>query len=473
MNLFGLHPFQQANSGLNAMSQERSLRRLSAGARTLGAAMLFSVVVTYPMAVLGVVSGLFQISENIGHDSVGPRPMLSIAVPPIDIAKSHPEIFQSVSLNENTSFDNKAILRNILAQRIALRSDFAPPDLSFYIQDGKVNFSTDAHYATSEPNCVGKTLDFEIAASTSLGLRGYIFDTSKGCVAFQVGEYDTSYYAVTFDPDRMLTAYAIPGKGRIEVFDENHIKIHEIKGINASAVEFDPDGALWMVGWRESDAWDKASLFKFDLVTGKSEAFLAGQLADGRGIAFNDDQIAVADTFHHRVLIIDQATNAPKLEMTGFSYPNGLSFAENGDLLIADEHHHAVRRFSSKSWQEVWRSPNLQLLSPGSVEEINFGKFAGNLLISDTDGGRIIVVDPKTWTIQHEISNLNGAVDATAVFDPKNRAVPSEPEKYSLRSVDGNVTIASLSLAAVAIHDFPTEQRLVLKTDRKWRNGQR
>lgn len=309
---------------------------------------------------------------------------------------------------------SEAILAAVLDGRESLLSGHTVPGLTYTFDGDHFTFSTTAAYGATDPVCVGEPLDFDILAAVNFGLRGYRFSGSD-CVTFETGEHNTAYYSVAYDPETGRTAFAIPGQGRIDVFGPDMTLLTAIPEISATTIEFQ-NGDLWIAGYAAGSAWDKASLFKYDFEEGFILTALQGQLADSRGLAFRGETIAVADGYHRRLLFLDATTMAITDEIRGLSYPNGVSFTPNGDLIVADEHHNLIRRFDTETWVEVWRSPEWQLLSPAYAEEIPQGKFAGHLLVADADGNRIIVVDPESWTIKHEIGNIPSVLKAVAVF---------------------------------------------------------
>ncbi|ODT66244.1 MAG: hypothetical protein ABS75_27630 [Pelagibacterium sp. SCN 63-23] len=309
-----------------------------------------------------------------------------------------------------------SVLEEIVKQRTSLFPPGTPPDLHLIIADGSIqSYSTEANYYVENPRCKGEDLDFEIAAAVNFGLRGYTFDSDK-CVRHEVGDYDTAYYSVAVDQQQDLLAFAIPGRALIEIYDLRSFRfLGSITGYSATTLDFHK-GRLFFGGYPAGGAWDKASIFsaglgQFEVV----QEFFQGELADVRGIAFFDSLVAISDSYHNRVILADDELFEPRIVYEGFNYPNGVSFDQEGYLLIADEHNGLVHRLSLEG-DLVWSSPPFQLISPGSVIEVAEGRFKGHYLIADADGNRIIIVEPESWEIKFEVTGTRSVFKAVPIY---------------------------------------------------------
>lgn len=319
------------------------------------------------------------------------------------------------SMRRHPEDPSAALLDEIIKHRESLFPPSQAPDLNVSIRDGKIIYSTTANYYTEAPRCAGDPLDIRIAATANFGLRGYVFDSGQ-CVVMEVGEHNTAYYSVAVDQTLDLLAFAIPGQARIDIYNlDSHEFLQSITGYSATTITFH-QGRIYFAGYPTGGDWDRASVFAYSLNTDNVEAwFMREQLADARGIDFYGNEVAVSDGAHHRIVIASAEDFRPFAVVQGLNYPNGVSFTESGELLVADEHNGLIHRIN-RDGAVVWSSPPFQLISPGSVAEITEGRHKGHYLVADADGNRIIVVDPVSWSIKFEISGTRSVLKAVPIY---------------------------------------------------------
>ena len=80
-------------------------------------------------------------------------------------------------------------------------------------------------------------------------------------------------------------------------------------------------------------------LFEFGDSDGRGEAV---RLQHPLGVAVNDGRVFIADTYNHKIKMLDPSSGAVSTFATGFHEPGGLSIAGN-TLFVADTNNHAIR----------------------------------------------------------------------------------------------------------------------------------
>jgi DNA-binding beta-propeller fold protein YncE len=80
-------------------------------------------------------------------------------------------------------------------------------------------------------------------------------------------------------------------------------------------------------------------LFEFGDQDGKGDAV---RLQHPLGVAARDGRIFIADTYNHKIKMLDPATGKVSTFASGFDEPGGLSVAGN-TLYVADTNNHAIR----------------------------------------------------------------------------------------------------------------------------------
>lgn len=309
-----------------------------------------------------------------------------------------------------------AALEILLKGRSSLSNGLELPDLNLSISDNELHYSTNASYYPTDPECFGQdSLDFQIAASASFGMRAYVFGDE--CPALTLGDDTTAFYASASDPGQNLLAFSAPGRGLIYFYELDTLEfLYSFPGFSATSMTFH-GGDLFFVAYPLGADWENGSVYKYSTSKRKIVAVhMRHMLADGRGISFSPTgEVAVSDGSRNRVIIANSYFK-PETIIEGFSYPNGVSFTNSGDLLVADEHHGRVVRLAADTWSVAWLSPENQLMSPGSAVEIDRGTHAGSLLIADADGSRVLVVDPTDWTISFEAANIRSPMSAVPIY---------------------------------------------------------
>ena len=80
-------------------------------------------------------------------------------------------------------------------------------------------------------------------------------------------------------------------------------------------------------------------LFEFGDKDGKGDHV---RLQHPLGVAAKDGRVFIADTYNHKIKVLDPSTGAVSTFATGFNEPGGLSIAGN-TLFVADTNNHAIR----------------------------------------------------------------------------------------------------------------------------------
>jgi DNA-binding beta-propeller fold protein YncE len=80
-------------------------------------------------------------------------------------------------------------------------------------------------------------------------------------------------------------------------------------------------------------------LFEFGDKDGKGDSV---RLQHPLGVAAKDGRVFIADTYNHKIKVLDPSTGAVSTLATGFNEPGGLSIAGN-TLFVADTNHHSIR----------------------------------------------------------------------------------------------------------------------------------
>jgi len=80
-------------------------------------------------------------------------------------------------------------------------------------------------------------------------------------------------------------------------------------------------------------------LFEFGDKDGKGDSV---RLQHPLGVAAKDGRVFIADTYNHKIKVLDPSTGVVSTFATGFNEPGGLSIAGN-TLFVADTNHHAIR----------------------------------------------------------------------------------------------------------------------------------
>lgn len=277
-----------------------------------------------------------------------------------------------------------------------------------------------------------KKLDFEILCGTVFGLTYFVFD-EYGQVKHQGGSTNTTYYSVSHDPILQLFAIAINSTGDILLIsNHNYIEQYRLSGFYATTVEFHDRKLLFASPKRYSipeNSWDKEAIFEFDPNTKKIIRLTPFQYADVRGVLKKNNQLIISNGAKGELVFYDLLSKKIHKKIIGLHYPNGLSFNEKGNILLAEEHNDRILELNLEkilSWPEQ-EFPLLQifiefstfakhLLDPGYAVEINKGEFRGFWLVCDTDHNRILLVEPKSWDIVFELTNVNASIKAVPIY---------------------------------------------------------
>ena len=362
---------------------------------------------------------------------------IASTVEEFDISKTYGETEQNIklffdkdyvlSIKEKLKLDyidkesiSKAINKEITENTKTLfKGNTITTELNYFIRDNEILFDTDAKYYNSKLQCAGKYLDFDIATVANFGLRGYLIKTNSdgNCSIIEKGSYNTAYYSVSYDKRNNYLAYAIPGHKKIEIYNKDTMKlVWSIDGYYVTSLEF-YKGDLFFAGYKEADGWQKASIYQYSLVEDKIiNEYFKEEIADCRGISFNNDLMAVSNGIHNKVHIYDMKKNKVLRVIKGLNWPNGNYLVDDSLILIADKHNNYLRKINYKNMTEEWHSPTFQLKSPGGIYLIEKGNFKGYYLISDTDNNRVILVEPKKWEIVYEIQGVRSVLKAIPIY---------------------------------------------------------
>jgi len=340
--------------------------------------------------------------------------------PQNEIVKLYESLPESIINNKRKTSDFLNKFFNKKTKTLYKRIESTKLKISFNKDHNDIHFQTIAEYHEAKPKLKGQSdIDFSILASSNFGLRSYLFNLKKKTIKEWGGD-DTAYYSVALDEIRQHIALTVPGHNKIDIYKSinDNKPIHTIKGFIATTIQFHR-GNLFFSGYKVGGDWNKASFYEYSM--NQKKIYFKEELADSRGISFQEDLVAISDGAHHRVIIFNNKTKKITKTLKGFNYPNGVSFSKlKPDVLfITDEHNMLVRKISLKNLKELWHSPFGELKSPGCVEEIYKGKYKGNLLVCDTDNNRILLIEPKTWTIHYEIANIRSCLKAIAIFPTK------------------------------------------------------
>lgn len=334
---------------------------------------------------------------------------------------------REVALQDLINYQKDKKNSALVAQEIAYyykkgwKSLFASPKgedpLSYEINHKGINEVTDAVYYTSDPSWRGIFPDFDLLIPTNFGLRTYFFSKETESLEHVWGDYNTAYYSASYSRRRDLIAISAPGLYRIDIYKrKNFEKVMTLHNYAALSVKFH-EGRLYFSGSHKNTDWSEGSIFMFDIDKKQiTDIYLDKQLADCRGFTFWKDYLLASNGAKNMISMLN-LKNGELTNLTGFSYPNGISINSDGNLLVADEHHQVIREIDLVHFNLVWSSPMGQLKSPGNVIEIKEGKYAKNLLVADTDNQRVLIVEPKTWDIKFEMQNLRSVLTAIPIFN--------------------------------------------------------
>ena len=107
---------------------------------------------------------------------------------------------------------------------------------------------------------------------------------------------------------------------------------------------------MFFAGYKEVDGWQKASIYQYSLVEDKIiNEYFKEEIADCRGISFNNDLMAVSNGIHNKVHIYDMKKNKVLRVIKGLNWPNGNYLVDDSLILIADEHNNYLRKINYKN----------------------------------------------------------------------------------------------------------------------------
>lgn len=388
----------------------------------------FAMNLTAAAVLLASLGGAIYQNLNIGSatQSGSQSPQLrTLNVTPPDLLAT-PEMVEiyNAAASGNAS---QALLSNLMQKRDSLIPEdigIILPELAVKIIDSKkIQYTTDPTYYETSPECYGDLDGYKIGVAAAFGLRGYILDDE--CIDFAVGSYDTSFYDVAYDQASGLIAFSIPGQGLIEVYSESTMDlVLSIGGYSATALAFDEAGDLFFGAHKAGGNWEEASIYKASMPSGQVvTSYMRGQLADPRGLNFSGSKVIVSDSANDRILVTNHKFQV-EIEIDGLNYPNEADISSTGSLLVADEHNGRVLEVSLETGDVLWSSPPYQVFSPSSVVELTTGELAGNLLIGDADGNRVIIAEKEPWKVVFEASPIRAALGTVVIEAPEQSAAP-------------------------------------------------
>lgn len=203
-------------------------------------------------------------------------------------------------------------------------------------------------------------------------------------------------------------------------------------------------------------SFEGENIFSVDLATAKASNVAGLNTAAARSVALLDDQmLAVADTFGHRVLVKDLDTGVIT-EIPEF-FPNDVAFTGEGHLLILGEHSNRLVSHNLQNGETNFlfgfRHPrNLGTIEPASYEAFSNSEMrldhvelgtaskadarvagpetlyspnyfytdqqTGCIVLADTDNHRLVILD-EGFSFISEIAGLINVVSALVTF-PKD-----------------------------------------------------
>jgi DNA-binding beta-propeller fold protein YncE len=113
--------------------------------------------------------------------------------------------------------------------------------------------------------------------------------------------------------------------------DGNRLYVADAEGNAIRAVQLPPVNTLTTIAGGD--------LFEFGDQDGNGDAV---RLQHPLGVAARDGRIFIADTYNHKIKMLEPSTGKVSTFATGFDEPGGLSIAGN-TLYVADTNNHAIR----------------------------------------------------------------------------------------------------------------------------------
>lgn len=255
--------------------------------------------------------------------------------------------------------------------------------------------------------------DFNIAIASFFGMNVAFYKPGKDLK--KISMYKKTFTSIVYNDKKMLFYAASPSDAEIIEINPNSDKVNILlKGFRVYSMQFNDD-ILYFVG---IDKKDNHGLYKFNIKTSyKPECIfnfkdiIKNNLNDYRGLLIFNNKAYISITPEHKIVVINLLNKKAEKIISGFSFPNAITLSPDKlHIYVSDEHCDTIRKLTIKSFDEVWRLPFGLTTSPSKLIEIEKGKFKGNMIISDTDHNRIIMINKKN-DILFEITGLRACLD--------------------------------------------------------------
>ncbi len=338
-------------------------------------------------------------------------------------------------LNSEVLNDNSQLIANFLStEKHKLFKSLAPKEaiqadspLHYSIsrtQNEVLPFFVSEHteaeyYHTSPTSYFPQKLDFKILAATTFGMNAVIIGEA-GEILKDYNEYGNTYYAIAYDSKRATVLCGSASHGVIKKINAKTLEVESVPiGYSITAFDFRND-KLFFAGNTEG-VENSTAIYEYNLDGDYIENMLTPRnfINDVRGLVVLPDEIYFSETYKHHIIHFNRKSRSITRVLTGFHHPNKLTLSNDGlHLFVADEHHDTVRKCNLTDFSESWRLPFGICTSPSTLLEINRGKFQGFYLIADTDGNRVILINPNNNDeIIAEIRGLRSCMAIDVAFD--------------------------------------------------------
>lgn len=227
--------------------------------------------------------------------------------------------------------------------------------------------------------------------------------------------------------------------GQLIVGDGKSLRVIDI-GTGSDIKVFDLDWPILMVRLFEGNIYllmnfnGKQSVRRYTLSQGELVLNKSATVETNyaRGLYVNKSGIYVADTFNHRIIILD-LHSLNLLDQVGSYFPNSVEIFEGNRLLVAEEHLDAISEFKTKplkfervilGCQTNQRSVEFYIdkiqsgcIKYGSIDELyspnDAIKMDDRIYISDTDNHRVIEI--YDGRVVAQLTGFNSPINVRAI----------------------------------------------------------